>query len=258
MKSLKNIWILSLVTYYDLAHRKIFYMALLIGFLLCCIGLLLGPLGLQQEQRMAINFGLAGCQMGLVFLSAIVGSLLIKEDISRKTLFIYLTKSVKRSEYVISKYVGFILTLFTLTSILVLFFVLSLLVSGQGLSFKIGIPFVGIFMESLIIFSLTCLVSIVSSTYISMGAGFALFLIGHWVQTAEYLANQSESYFVILFANLIKWGFPNLESFNWKAHLTYNEWLSFGEYLYSLSYGVCWFGILISLSVLVFNQIDLD
>ncbi len=258
MKTFKNITTLGLVTYFDLSYRKIFYVALFIGFLLCVIGLLLGPLGLQQEQRMAINFGLAGCQMGLVFLSAIIGSLIVKEDISRKVLFIYLTKSVTRAEYILAKYLGFALTLLSLMFILVLFFSGSLLISGKSLRLSLLLPFLGIFIESFIIFSLTCLVSIVSSTYLSMGVGFALFLIGHWVQTAEYLASQSESVVVIFFAQAVKWSFPNFESFNWKSHLTNMDWQTAGEYLHSVAYGMCWVGIVLSLTIIVFNVIDLD
>ena len=249
---------LSHLTFMGLSHKKIYFVGLVIGVLLTLMSLLLGPLGFQEEKRLSINFGLAGAQMGAIFLAILSGASLLKEELDNQSAFIFLSKDVTRSQYLLSKFFGFLLSLLVTLSILGGFFLLTSFLTGLEWSFKILVPFVGIFIEALILFSFAILISLVTSSLLTVGLTFCFFLIAHWVGTVEYLLKKSFLGEGVKFlASIVLWIVPNLEGFNWKAHLTYGEWSEPSVYFLSVIYGLCWITVLLSIAVIVFNRKDL-
>ena len=76
---------LSQLTFMALSHKKIYFVGLSIGALLTLLSLLLGPLGFEEEKRLSINFGLAGAQVGAIFLVVLSGATLLKEEIENQS-----------------------------------------------------------------------------------------------------------------------------------------------------------------------------
>lgn len=253
----KKLISLSHLTFMSLSHKKIYYVGLTIGTLLTLLSLLLGPLGFNDEVRLSINFGLAGAQIGAVFLAVLSGATLLKEELENQSAFIFLSKDISRSLFLLSKFFGFTLSLLVTLLILSGFFFLTSFMTGLDWTFKVFIPFSGIFIEALVLFSFALLVSLVTSSLLTVGLSFCFFLITHWVHTLEYLIKESDSAFMQTVGSVIVWVIPNLEGLNWKAHLTYNEWSDPSIYAFSLIYGICWIAVFLSAGVLVFNKKDL-
>lgn len=248
---------LSHLTFMSLSHKKIYFVGLSIGALLTLLSLLLGPLGFEEEKRLSINFGLAGAQVGAIFLAVLSGASLLKEELENQTAFIFLSKDITRSQYLISKFIGFVFSLSVTLGILSGFFFLTSFLTGLEWTLKILIPFSGIFVEALVLFSFALLISLLTSSLLTTGLSFCFFLITHWVQTLEYLIKENSGPWLKTMGPFISWVIPNLESLNWKSHLTYGEWAEPRVYLFSLTYGLCWVVVFLCLGVLVFNKKDL-
>lgn len=255
---LSQVLSLGHLTFMGLSHKKIYFVGLSIGALLTLLSLLLGPLGFEEEKRLSINFGLAGAQVGAVFLAVLSGATLLKEELENQSAFIFLSKDISRTQYLLSKFVGFVFSLSITLGILSGFFFLTAFLTGLEWSLKILIPFSGIFVEGLVLFSFAILISLVTSSLLTVGLSFCFFLITHWVHTLEKLIGQNASPFLKTVGPFISWIIPNMESLNWKSHLTYNEWLDPQEYFFSLAYGFFWMIVFLCLSVLVFNKKDLS
>ena len=241
-----------------LSHKKIYFIGLIVGVLLTLLSLLLGPLGFQEEKRLSINFGLAGVQMGAVFLAILSGASLLKEELDNQIAYIFLSKDVTRSQYLLSKFFGFFFSLLVTLAILGGFFLLTSFLTGLDWSFKILIPFTGILIEALILFSFALLISLITSSLLTVGLTFCFFLVAHWIGTLEYLLEKSFLGGGAKFmGSIVLWIVPNLEGFNWKAHLTYKEWSEPSVYFFSSFYGLCWITVFLSAAIIVFNRKDL-
>jgi ABC-type transport system involved in multi-copper enzyme maturation permease subunit len=249
---------LSHLTFMGLSHKKIYFVGLSIGALLTLLSLLLGPLGFEEEKRLSINFGLAGAQVGAIFLAVLSGATLLKEELENQSAFIFLSKDISRTQYLISKFIGFVYSLLVTLGILSGFFYLTSFLTGLDWSLNVFIPFSGIFVEALILFCFSLLISLVTSSLLTVGLSFCFFMITHWVQTLEHLIKEGSAPFLKIMGPIISWTIPNLESLNWKSHLTYNEWYGPSYYILSLSYGMLWVVIFLCISILVFNKKDLS
>lgn len=255
---LKQLFSLSHLTFMSLSNNKIYFVGLAIGSLLTLLSLLLGPLGFEEEQRLSINFGLAGAQVGAVFLAVLSGSTVLKEELDNQSAFIFLSKDITRTQYILSKFIGFLFSLLVTLGILSGFFFVTSFLTGLEWSLSIFIPFSGILIEALVMFSFALLISLVTSSLLTVGLSFCFFLIVHWVQSLEHLINKGGSLVFKLYGKYILWFIPNLELLNWKAHLTYNEWSEPRVYILSLLYGLFWVLVLLCSSILVFDKKDLS
>lgn len=248
---------LSHLTFMSLSHKKIYYVGLTIGVLLTLLSLLLGPLGFNDEVRLSINFGLAGTQVGAVFLAVLSGASILKEELENQSAFIFLSKDISRSTYLLAQFFGFTMSLLVTLLILCGFFFLTSFITGLEWSFNVFIPFAGIFVEALVLFSFALMISLMTSTLLTVGLSFCFFLITHWVHTLEYLIKISSSAYIKTVGPILAWFIPNLEGLNWKDDLTYNEWSDPNIYAFSLLYGLCWVVVFLCASVITFNKKDL-
>ncbi|MCO5114269.1 MAG: ABC transporter permease [Bdellovibrionaceae bacterium] len=254
---LKKLISLSHLTFVSLSHKKIYYVGLTIGTLLTLLSLLLGPLGFNDEIRLAINFGLSGAQVGAIFLAVLAGASLLKEELESQAAFIFLSKDISRSTYLLAQFFGFAVSLSVTLLILSGFFFLTSFLTGLEWGFKVFIPFAGIFVESLVLFSFALFISLLTSTLLTVGLSFCFFLITHWVSSLEFLLKLSPSEYVKTVGPILLWILPNMEGLNWKSDLTYNEWDAASAYGASLLYGLSWVVIFLVLAIVVFEEKDL-
>ncbi len=247
---------LSKFFFKDLIHRRIFVVAAVVGLAFIVLSMLLGPLSFNEEKRLAINFSLAGSQISLIFLAVLVGSSFLKSDIESKAIHGILTRPLSRPQYYVSKLASFFMCLLLLSFLMWLAFLLTALMVGfDGISVSM-LPFLGIFIEALLLFSFAMFLSLFTSSFLAIGASFSLFLVGHWIPTFEYLIRNSSQSVIKLIGTIIVWVVPNLESFNWKSHLTYNEWLPVETYAQFSAYGLIWVLCITFFGIFIFTKQD--
>lgn len=128
-------------------------------------------------------------------------------------------------------------------------------VTGLESSLMSILPFLGVYIESLILFSFAMMTSLFSSSLMTVGASFTLFLVGHFVEILRQLEKSDDLVAKALGAVITK-VIPNLESLNWKAHLTYNEWVSPLSYVKFSFYGLSWVFFLVAIGYLIFSKKD--
>lgn len=240
----------------DLVYRRVFFVAMGMGFFFIALSLLLGPLSYKEQVRIAVDFSLTGIQIALIFLSVLIGADFIRRDIEEHVVFSLLARPLSRFQYYISKFLSFALCALGLTFIMWLsFFFISLLV-GINLDWHALLPFLGVYIEALVLFSLSLLLSLFSSLLVTIGASFSIFLVGHWMEVFQRLYEQSSSFFVSVLGWFLVKVLPNLEALNWKSHLTNNKWLELSLYLKFSVYGLVWAVFFLILGSLVFNKKD--
>ena len=255
---MKALFFLTRFFILDLFYKKIILVSFLLSTLFIIISVLLGPLSYEEESRLTINFSLAGSQIALIFLSVLLGASLIKEDITSKSIHGFLTSPIGRDTYILSKSMAFSLTLLFMTGVMWFSFFLAGFVVGMEFSvLQSFIPFLGIYLEALLLFSVALCSSLFLSFLTTVSLAFSLFFAGHWLDTLGFLAEKASSTFIKIVAWLLVSGLPHLENLNWKAHLTYSEWASPGFYFTSSIQALFWVGFFQVLALIIFFRKDL-
>lgn len=253
---MNQVLLLSKFFFKELVYRKIFFVALGIGLAFVVLSMLLGPLSYSEESRLAINFSLAGSQIALIFLSVLVGADFIKSDIESQAIHSFLARPITRFQYYFAKFLAFAFCLLFLTVVMWAgLFTIGLIIGTED-SLMSLIPYVGIYIESMILFSFALMVSLFSSSLMAVGASFTLFLVGHWVEIFKFLSEKSASFIIKTFGMILTKLIPNLESLNWKSDLTYGDWEPAINYLRFSSYGLSWVFFLMLIGYFVFSKKD--
>jgi Cu-processing system permease protein len=236
--SMKKWFAIARVTFHEILLDRIAYHAILLSALLLMTTLLVSGLSFLRPERIVIDFGLSAVSLSCLAMGILLGAPLLPREFERRTIFVALSKPIRRSDFLIGKFLGLAAVLllnWTLMTIGV--FIILKLVNGafqitlfQGLFLSYVMSLVGVAIA--VFFSSFTTISL--SVFLSLG----VYLIGTNLSQLETIVKKAEN---PVFSNLIrnmKWIFPNFEVFMVGPRVTYNLSLSasyiFGVSLYAL------------------------
>lgn len=255
---MKSIWVIAANTFREVIRDRILYGIIVFALMLIGVSIALGGLSFAEQARISANFGFTGIQIGASILAIFVGSTLVSKEIDKQTILTLLARPISRTQFVFGKFLGLTLTSFTI--LIGLACVLAAVVSF--LELEIGMPFVvalfGIFLEVLVLISLTLFFGSFSRPMMTVIFASCLFLIGHWVSSLDGLMklnkNQDESFktLVSIVTNIV----PDLENFNWRSAPIYNDVIPMQTIASSTAYALGWSIVLLTATSLIFRRRD--
>lgn len=256
MKMWRNIFILAVNGFQEVIRHRFFYGLVLVAVLILSVGAILGPLSMSEEKRITINFSLFAAQIVLIAASIFFGSLSITRDMEKKIITTLITRPISRAQYVLGKFFGMAFVM--IVAVILLGFILS----GIFYYFQIPIQSVffkslwGIYLEALVLLSISILFSSFTSNFLIICYTVCFFIIGHWIDTMKTLLQKTEEPFLRFISEHGVLAFPNLERFNWRPHVVYQDLVPFTEVIFYSFYAVSWVVLFLVIAVQIFNRKD--
>ena len=256
MNFFRNILILAVNGFNEVMRHRFFYGLSIVAFLIIGVGALLGPLSMSEEKRITINFGLLSAQIVLIAASVFFGSLSITRDIEKKTLMTLITRSTSRSQYILGKFFGIAIVMFVAVCLL------GSILAGLFYFFEIPLNKIfllslwGMYLEAIVLLSISTLFSSLTSSFLIICYTACFFIIGHWVDTLKVLIQQIKEPWIHTVSNYAIRFIPNLENFNWRGHVVYQDVVSLEESIFYSCYALFWIIFFIFFSIKVFNRKD--
>ncbi len=242
-------------TFREAVRDRVLYNLVLFVLLITGSAIFLGELTAGQEARTIVDFGLGAILIFGAFISIFVGVSLVSKEIERRTVFAIFSKPVGRGEFIVGKYLGLCLTL--LVNILIMGIGVSaaiLYVGGGSLAFTIWGAVALIFLELAILTAVAILFSSFSSPALSALLTFFIFIIGNFTQSLRDFAANLGSNFTKLFFDALYYILPNLSFYSFRINAAHGEvpspTLLGGAFLYAVVY----IGILLFVTVFIFNR----
>ena len=253
---MRIIQIIALNTFREIIRDRILYGLIVFTLLLIGLSLALGQLSFTEQARISANFGLTAIHLSAVILSVFVGSTLVAKEIDKQTILTLLVRPISRLQFLLGKCSGLLLVIFTV--ILGLSLVQLIVLTGLGVPIteSFFVALFGISLESLVLLGVTILFSTFSRPLLVVCFAIGFFLIGHWVDNLNYFADVSRSEGFRVFAHVVTNLFPNLERFNWRSLIVYNESVAAIEVGMSSLYAIAWFVLLVGIASLVIRKKD--
>jgi len=204
----------------------------------------------------------------LLFLSLFGGISTIWRDIERKYTYTLLSYPITRVNYLIGRYLGFVLILFFIT---ILNFLLSVIVIKISAGFyKSELPILWLNISCAFLFSFlkyTLLLafgfffaSFSTSFFTPIFSTVAVFISGNSIQGIyDYVMKEADkiSIFVKSVVKFVYYILPNFSSFDLTPYATYALPLNEKSILFTLIYFILYLVIILSLTVIIFNKRDL-
>ncbi len=242
-------------TFREAVRDRVLYNLVLFVLLLTASAVFLGELTNGQEARTIVNLGLSAMLLFGVFISIFVGVSLVSKEIEKRTVYAIFSKPIGRSEFIIGKYLGLSLTLFVNVLVMGVGVSLALLyVGGGNLAVSIWGAIFLIFLELTIITGVAILFSSFSSPSLSALLTFFVFIIGHFSSSLRDFADKLGSNFAKIFFNTLYYLLPNLSFYSFITNAAHGDFPPFATVVSTTIYAVVYIGILLAVTVLIFNR----
>ena len=251
-------------TYREAIRDKILYNLLIFALILIGGSILLATLTLGEQSKIIMDFGLASINLFGVLMAIFLGVSLVSKEIEKKTLYTVLSKPIQRTEFLLGKYAGLLLTLLVNTIMMTIGLYLTLMFN----QFRWGLPLFNleprlltailmIYLELAIITAVALLFSTLTTTTLAAIFTLSVYVIGHistdLVTLAEKLPVQSTA----LLLKGLYYIFPNLSNFDIKGQVVHHVVIEPGYFLLTTLYALLYCTLLMALSSFIFNRRDL-
>ena len=108
---MRSIIVIALNTFRENLRDKILYSLLIFAALLMGASILLGALTIAEQEKIIADMGLASINVIGVIIAIFVGIGLVSKEIERRTIYTILAKPISRSQFILGKYLGLVITL---------------------------------------------------------------------------------------------------------------------------------------------------
>lgn len=245
-------------TFRETIRNKILYAILAFALFVIGMTFFLADLSVGDFTRIIADVGLASIHLFGVVMAVFLGITLVSNEVERKTIYLILSKPVRRFEFIFGKTLGlsFTLALTTLAMAAVLFLVHLAYQYGGKSEPGIFVASAGIYLELVLLTCLATLFSTFTTPVLSAIFTLSLFLVGHLTNYLYTLGERSQ-------VAAVRWGsmalyylLPNLENFNWKNEVVYGGARSLALPGLAAGYLLLYGAGVIALACLLFSRKD--
>ncbi len=187
------------------------------GLVLLALTQVARPLAMGEGLRLTVDLGLSSITFLGLLVVLMVGTSLVAKEIERRTIFNLLSRPIARPVYLLGKWAGLSLALWTVAAVLGVALGLVVTVLGHGgqwLSLAQAVYLAG--LELTVVTALAVMFSALSTPVLSALYTLGVFLAGQWCDDLRMFAAKAPGTLKVMletFANLL----PNLPLFNMRA-----------------------------------------
>jgi ABC-type transport system involved in multi-copper enzyme maturation permease subunit len=229
-------------------------MIVFFSFVFIVFSILLGKLTIWQNSKIIIDFWLAMIEVfGLLWVLFVWSQLLFKE-IDWKTIFLILSKPIKRYEFLFWKVLGFSLTIFLIILVEVAVFLWVLFYQWISIENLIIWSIINTFLKLEITLAIVFFLSTFMSNMLTIATTLLIYILAHSYSIILDLVHNWGNEVLIYTAKLWWLLFPPFEALNTKDIIWAFSNFSLGYFLSNWFYSVAYFVILLLFAILIFNR----
>lgn len=258
MSEVKKILTISKFTVKEVVQSKILFNVIFLGLFLLLVTAIAFKFTYGSPSRVALDFGLGTLSLSAIGISLFMGIGLISNELESRTIYMILSRPVKRSSFIIGKYLG--LSLVVLLNIVILAsLTLSVFVyTGGVINFLIIFSLVYILAEALLMLSLVGVLSLITNKVMTVILSLTIYIVGHAIAAAKTTTLVKITPALAKLLDFYHFVLPGFYKLNLKDLVLYDQKVS-DYYIYgNLLYACLYILFLTLLSIFIFNRKNLD
>lgn len=253
-----KVYYVSMITLKEFLKAKILLWILILGALLMLMTFVATQFTYGVPAKVCLDIGLGFLNITTVGIAIFLGVGLIFNEIESRTLYVVLTRSITRMEFILGKLIGLTILLFFNTILLSLLILLTYRLFTTNIDLIIYKCIFFIFLESLLVLGIVVLFSLITNKILSVLFTLSLWGIGHGifaalntklVQTNDLLRN---------LLNLSSLILPAFYKLNIKDYVLYEGHMPEHYFLWGVFYSILYTLSLFVMIVILFQKKDLD
>jgi hypothetical protein len=217
----RQIFAITAVTFQELLREKVLWSALVFAFL--CVGLAyaVSQLSFADNARIALDFGLASISIVGGLISIIMGAALIAKEIHNRTLYVVLTKSIWRWQFVLGRFCGLLGVLSVNTVLMAAVLLLVHRVAGGAPDASLAESLFLQLTEFGVLAAAACMFSALSTATLAAIFTAGIWVIGHANADLKVLASKIEPLVLRPVLDFVARVLPDLARFDIKAEVSH-------------------------------------
>lgn len=250
-----KLYAIAINTFREAIRDRILYLILAFALVMIAASRAVSLLTVGSEEKIIKDMGLAAISVFGVATAIFVGVGLVFKEIERRTIYTLTSKPIRRSTFILGKYLGLALVLLVNLSIMTLAFYALLWLKGY-LDFGLGVAIVLTLVELLLVTAIAIFFSSFSSPLLSSLFTVTAYLIGHLSWGLTLLAEKVDSALGRWLCLALYRILPNLEYLNVKGEVVHKLPVSGEEVVLAATYGLSYTAVVLLLAVAVFRKRD--
>ncbi len=258
MNSVGRIWPIAMNTLREAIRHRLLYTLLFFAVTMIGFSVLIASLSYVEGERIIQDIGLASIRLFSVGIAIFVGIGLIHGEVDRRTIYTILSKPVTRSEFLLGKFIGLLLTVWLQLCLMALAFAAVSLLAGAPLDLGYAAALFLVGIELMVVVAVATLFSSFSTPMLSAFFTLGIYALGHLSRNLYFLGQESEVENVRRAATLIYRLLPDLETFNLSIQAVHALPIPAAEVGWAVLYGLAYTTALLALAAYIFNRRDLE
>lgn len=266
---MKTIWIVAGAAFKEAVRDRVPYTMVVFAGLMIAASYLIGHLTAGQDLKIIKDLGLAALSVFGLVIAVFIGIGLVSKEVERKSVFGLLTKPVSRTQLILGKYLGLLMTLAVNLSVMTVAYYLVLFYQDLTTPalMKAGWPalamdprqlvaIVLIMGELALVTAVALLFSTFSSPLLSALLTLGLWVAGHFNADLRQFEQVVDLPVVAWTARGLYYVLPNLAPFNVRAEVVYGVPIAASHVGFTLLYAAVYIAALLAAAVAIFRRRD--
>jgi ABC-type transport system involved in multi-copper enzyme maturation permease subunit len=266
---MRAIWLIARAVFKESVRDRVPYAMVVFAVLLIAASYLIGQLTAGQDMKTIKDLGLAALSIFGLFIAVFIGIGLVSKEVDKKSVFGLLSKPLSRTQFILGKYAGLVMTLavnlgvMTIAYYAMLYYMDATTPAGPRAAWpspamdpRLLIAIGLIFAELMLVTALALFFSTFSSPLLATLLTLGLWVAGHFNGDLRNFENVVDNPIATAIARTAYYVLPNLAPFDVKAEVVYGMPIAMRAVGFTLLYAVVYITVLLTAAVTIFRRRD--
>ncbi|MCK5808242.1 ABC transporter permease subunit [bacterium] len=255
---MRNILTVARFTFLEMVRNKILYALLFFAFFVIGLGIAITQMTIGDNLNVISDIGLGSVEMFSTIIAIFMGVTLIHQELKMRTIYLLFARPIRRWQYLAGKFFGM--------SLLILIEIIFMALILEGLFIAYGGPekiitylpaFYSIFLQTMTVIAMAVLCSSLTEIVVGAILTIAFYITGAISYNLQYALDSRISESAMKMVTMLRYILPDFSYFNIKDNLVYGRGLEGINLWVSTGYALTIIVILLSASLVFFNQKEL-
>lgn len=241
----------------EAVRNKLLYAILVVSVLMLAASVVISTLSYVEGTRIMQDIGLASIRLFATGTAIFLGINLLHREVDRRTIFTILSKPISRTEFLLGKYLGLVLTTWLLLVCMGVAFVAISWMAGAPVHAGHVAALALLGAEMIVVVAVATLFSSFTTPMLASLFSVGIYVVGHLSQNLYHLSMQATDPGL---ARIGLWMFrvlPDLELFNLSVQAVHGLPIPARDLWGPLPYGLAYAAVLLTASSFLFGRRDL-
>ena len=251
---------IALNTFREAVRDRVLYNLVAFALILIASAVLVGQISIGIQKTVLINLGLSSISVFGLLIAVFLGIGLVYKEVDKRSLYALLSKPILRRQFIVGKFLGLNLTLLVNTFFMSVglwgaLYYLTRHFETQDQFIWAAIYF--ILLELSLVTAVCLFFSCFSTPVLSAIFTFLLYVIGNFASDIRAFGELTKSAPLKALTWFLYYLLPNFSDFNITGWVSHGKPVSGSLILLNTFYTLCYGGVLVIASVVVFSRKDL-